>query len=231
MPWSASQIVSNATQVAGVPGFTSQAGQLLNMILSDLCQTYDLDVAKKTTTLALGTTSGPYNLPADYLRALPDDLFYVVSQEPYTLTPIDLAEFDAMPTNPGNTYPSLYATDMSQSPPQLYVWPPAGVGIVLTIRYFSQMPDITTPQTSLVWPWFPTPAYLFTRLAGELMRIADDDRAERYLGKGDSGAQGILNRYLKMKDDKNTRTEYARLDRRYFKPGIGTLRQTKAIPW
>lgn len=230
MPLQATQIVSLAAQIAGCPGFTSQAGQLLNMILSDLCQTYDFDLAKKTTVLTLGTSSGPYSLPSDYLRALRDDIFYTFNGVPYPLTSVDLAEFDAYPTQAGfNAYPTVYATDMSLSPPALYVWPPSNGSLPLTVRYYAQLSDITQPETSATVPWFPNQDYLVTRLAGELMKIADDERWEAFLGGSDAGAQGILDRYLKLSDDKETRAQRVTLDKRYFRPRWGSLKNTKTI--
>jgi hypothetical protein len=230
MPLSAMQLVSQATQIAGCPGFTAQAGQLLNMILSDLCEDYDFDLAKKTTLITLGTSSGPYNLPTDYLRTLKSEVFYTFNGVPYPLTSVDLAEFDAYPQQAGfNAYPTMYATDMSQSPPTLYVWPPANGGLPLTVRYFSQMPDITQPETSAAVPWFPNQTYLLTRLAGELMKLSDDERYETFLGQGDAGAQGILDRYLKLKDDSETRAKRVTLDQRYFRPRWGSLKNTKTI--
>lgn len=230
MPLQAMQLVSLATEAAGVPGFTAQAGQLLNMIQSDLCQTYDFDIAKKTTVIPLGVSSGPYALPSDYLRALKDDIFYTFNGVPYPLVSVDLSEWDSYPQQAGfNAYPTAYATDMSQSPPALYVWPPSNGNLPLTVRYFSQMPDIAQPETSSVVPWFPNQDYLLTRLTGELMRIADDERYIEFLGSGDHGAQGILDRYLKLVDDKETRAKRVTLDRRFFRPRWGELKNTKSI--
>lgn len=230
MALQAQQIVTLATQIAGVPGFTSQAGQLLNVILSDLCQTYDFDVAKKTATLTLGSDFGPYALPSDYLRAKNGDVFYTYNSTPYSLVPIDYAEFDMFVKQQGlNSMPAYFATDMSQAPPNLYVWPPASGTFPLTVRYFAQMPDITTPETSTSVPWFPNQDYLVTRLAGEVMKIADDDRAGGYLGDGAGGAQGILRRYLNLKDDKSTRTEFVKLDRRRFGNRFDSVKNTKTI--
>ena len=83
MALSAQQICDLARQVAkGGGGFASQSGQLLNSILADLCQKYDLDLAKKTLNFNLTPAaahignlnaqlaSGPFILPADYLRTL-----------------------------------------------------------------------------------------------------------------------------------------------------------------
>lgn len=236
MALQAQQIVSLATQIAGVPGFTAQAGQLLNMILSDLCQTYDFDVAKKITTITLATVStnfgsGPYLLPADYLRACNSrSVFFTYNGVAYELTPFDLDEYDTLVQQQGNTsFPSVFATDMSQTPPQLFVWPPPSGAFPLTVRYFAQMPDITAPETSTTVPWFPSQDYLTTRLAGEVMKVADDDRSERFLGSGDSGAQGILTRYLKLKDDSSNRAATVKLDRRFFGGQFSRVKNTKTL--
>ncbi len=232
MALQAQQIVALATQIAGVPGFTVQAGQYLNAILSDLAQTYDFDVAKGVTIITLGSTSGPYNLPANYLRAIKDDVFFTYNGVKYALVPIDLVEFDLLVQQAGlNSYPSMFATDMSQHPPQIYVWPPPSAAYPLSIRYFGSMPDIATPESSTTIPWFPNQAYLITRLAGEMMRISDDERAPAFLGSSDEGAQGILDRYLKLKDDGSDRANFVRLDRRYFGAAFNKLPNTKTIGW
>jgi hypothetical protein len=57
------------------------------------------------------------------------------------------------------SYPYLFATDMSPLDadaagrrdarvPQAYVWPPPSGAYPVTLRYFCQMPDIDTPETS-----------------------------------------------------------------------------------
>src|SRR5690242_13656157 len=100
MPLTAAQIVTQATQNAKVPGYASQAGQLLNLVLQDLCQTYDFDLARKTIILQIGTatpnTIGPYSLPADYLRVRYNEAFYLISGVPYTLIQIPLEEYDRL---------------------------------------------------------------------------------------------------------------------------------------
>lgn len=228
----AQQIVALATQIAQVPGFTSQAGQLFNAVLSDLCQTYDLDVARKVTTITLTGTSGPYTLPSDYLRAPRDGVFYTYNGVKYPLTPIDLGEFDLLVQQAGmQSMPAMFATDLSQSPPQLLVWPPPSGSFPLTVRYYAQMADITAPETSNTVPWFPNTDYLVTRLAGELMKITDDERTTTFLGDGVTGAQGILNRYLKLKDDRTDRADQVRLDRRQFGSAFNKLPSTKTIGW
>src|SRR5271170_2612779 len=129
MPLQSQAIVTLACQIAKVPGYTSQAGSLLNYILSDLCQDYDFDAALKFATVNLGVTNptfygpaswqtfgvGPFVLPADYLRAVDDtSVFYSINGVPYHLVPVDLTEFDRLVQSAGiNNFPTTYATDTS----------------------------------------------------------------------------------------------------------------------
>lgn len=238
MALQAQQIVTLACQIAKVPGFTSQGGQMLNMILADLAETYDFDVARGKANFNFvadngsGNGTGPYTLPADYLRADPDDVFWTLQGVQYVMTNIDLAEFDAQVEQAGlASYPYWYATDMSQSPPVMFVYPPASGAYPVTVRYRRQMPDIAIPETSTTIPWFPNTDYLVTRLAGEIMKITDDERTATFLGEGPDGAQGILNRYLKLKDDSSNRSKHVRLDRRRFGPRFSSLPNTKTVGW
>lgn len=251
MPLSASQIVATATQNAKCPGFTDQAGNLLNMILSDLCETYDLDVAKGTYNFnfqpGLITTNrypnvqpggGPYALPADFLRMVDDkSAIWFLLGVPYAMKPCDLSEYDNEVQQAGNqSYPYVFATDMSTAPPNgpaanALVWPPASGAFPVQIRYRRQMPDILNPATSSVVPWFPNQAYLVTRLTGELMRISDDERMNAFLGEGPEGAQGILRRYLVLKDDSTDRAQCVKLDRRRFGSNFSLLKNTKSVGW
>lgn len=239
-------IITLATQIAKAPGYTSQASSLLNAILSDLCQTYDFDVAKGTTVFnfnpSLLTTAiypniipggGPYPLPTDFLRMVDDrDAMWFLNGVPYPMIPCDLSEYDTLVQQAGNqSYPYIFATDMSQTPPNLVVWPPASGAYQVMIRYRRQMPDIASPTTAGTVPWFPNTNYLITRLAGEIMKITGDTRMESYLGASDSGAQGILNRYLKMKDDSGDRAIEVKLDRRRFGKNLSRLPNTKSIGW
>lgn len=226
MALQAQQIVTLATQAAGVPGMTSQAGQYLNMILSDLCETYDLDLIKATTVLNISSGVGPYNLPAAYLRTLPGEVFITFNNVPYPLVPLDLAEFDSLVQQPGlQSIPTMFATDMSQTPPVIYFWPPPNGVYPVTIRYYQQMPDIASPQSSSVVPWFPNANYLQTCLAGKMMEHVDDSRADSFLAK----AEGILNKYLKMKDDSSDRSMRVKLDRRYFGQNFSRIPNTKTV--
>lgn len=238
MALTASQICQLAVQIAKCPGYLNQAGEFLNSILSDLCQTYDLDVAKGVARFSFqpglggGIVGGPYPLPADYLRCIFKDAFYTIDGYPYFMIAVDLAEFDQTPQAPGlQSFPSYYATDMSQSPPQLWVYPAPSGAYAVTMRYFRQMPDIASPSLSTAIPWFPNQDYLITKLAGQLMKLTDDSRANAYLGTtpNKTGAQDILDRYLMLKDDSINRAETVQLDQRRFGPGHRVL-PTKAQP-
>lgn len=246
MPLQAQQIVALALQDASAPGYTSQGGQLLNVILQELCQTYDLDAAKGTYSFnfnpGLITTNvypnvtpggGPYPLPSDYLRMVDEkDAIWFLQGVPYPMIPCDLSEYDNLVQQAGlQSYPYIFATDMSQSPPNLLVWPPASGAYPCTIRYRRQMPDIVSPESSTTVPWFPNTQYLRTRLAGEVMKITGDDRWKDFLGDGPFGAQGILERFLQLKDDTSDRAQTVKLDRRRFRTNISRLPNTKTVGW
>jgi hypothetical protein len=241
----AQQIINLALQIAKAPGYTAQAGQLLNTILSELCQTYDFEVIRKTFNFNFNTSAtdalgyqpgcGPNLMPADYLRAEKDEAFFNISGTIYKMINVDQTMFDAFVQSPGNqSYPTFFYVDVAQSPPAMYVYWPAGGAYAATVRYFPQMPDIATPETSSTVPWFPNTNYLIRRVAGEVMLLTDDDRAPAFLGDSDEqtpqGAGVILRKYLTMKDDPNSRVKTVALDRRLFKAPT-TLKNTKIVGW
>ena len=247
MPLSCSAIVTLACQIAKTPGMTSQAGMLLNAILQELAESYDFDVQKNASlVVTTGTTlvnngAGPYNLPADYLRASPDEVNYIVNGEPYVLVQFDMARWRALFQGPGiQDFPRQFATDFSTVKnlgfPQAYLWPPPNGAYAVTWPYFAAHTDITTPQTSATIPWFPSSSYLYTRLAGELMKISDDSRCMEYLGDGTDKKKGmaadILYKYLVLKDDSLGYAKQVKLDRNTFRnPNWGSLRNTKQVGW
>ena len=53
-----SQIVTLSAQIAKTPGMIVQAGQFLNGVLQDLCNDYDLDIAKATLRFNFNSGSG-----------------------------------------------------------------------------------------------------------------------------------------------------------------------------
>jgi hypothetical protein len=246
MPLQTQQIVSLACQDARVSGMVSQAGQILNMVLSDLCQTYDFSVAKKTYQFnfnpgqvlnsAIGFPQAYQDFPDDYLRGIKGECFYIISGVPYPMIPVDQDEFDSLVSQAGlANFPVFFYVDISQAPPVGQFWMiPSGAYPVI-VRYFSQMPDIATPETSAVIPWFPNQTYLRRRLAGELMALSDDTRMDQFLSddaeQHPSGAGVILRKYLQMKDDKSNRSQTVSLDRRRFGSSFDKLRSTKQIGW
>lgn len=234
----AQTVCSLARQIAKCPNYTTQSGELLNVILQDLYQTYDFDVIRKTDTsivLSTGTGSGPYNLQSDFVRARILEVFYTINGVKYVMVNLELWEFDALVQQSGiNNFPQAYTIDVSKvdnTQPVLYVWPPASGAYPLTIRYSPAMPDITTPESSSSVPWFPNTNYLITRLAGELMKLTNDDRAIAYLSDGAQGAEGILRKYLNMKDDPEGRAKRVQLDRRFFGNRFNRLPNTKLVGW
>lgn len=262
MPLTSQQIVADACAIARAPNFLAQAGRMLNIVLSELCQNYDFDIARGVVNFVFnaqfggddfssdfsadygppltgGMNSGPYSLPADWLRARRDDVFYTIDGVKYVMINIDLAEFDAFVQQAGlMSYPQNYTVDLSlqvdanaELQPQMYVWPPPSGGYPVTARYQRQMPDIVSPETSGQVPWFPDQNYLITRVAGELMKVTNDARIDKFLGTADNGAQGILNRYLKLANDDEDRAKRVTLDRRFFSQDFFRLKNTKQIGW
>lgn len=245
MPLSSAQIVTLACQKAKTPGMIQQAGQQLNSILQELCQTYDLADARGTFNFTFNTSfvggtnqgAGPYILPADYLRTQNGKQFYTYNFQPYKMQVVEQWEYDLLTQQPGfNDFPRNFYVDMSQNPPQEFVWPPPSIAVPNTIRYFRQMPDITSPESSPVVPWFRFQNYLITRLTGEMMQIADDERATAFLtDKEEINAQGagvLLRRFLTLKDDPEGRAKTVEMDgRRFGGNRWNSLPNTKNIGW
>ncbi len=246
------QIVTLALQMAQIPGFTSQGGQMINAILEELAQTYDFDTNQQFYTFNFSPTqigtagaaetqllipgSGPYVLPTNFLRAEFGDVFWTLNGVPYPMIALDAAEFDMTVQQSGvQTYPYWYFVDMSPlasgAGPNMYVYPPASGAYPCYVRYRAQPANTTTPETSTGLPWFPSSTYLYTRLAGELMRLSGDERWIEMLGEGPHGAQGILKRLLPMMDNPETKSKNVKMDRRRFGPRFMALQNTKTVGW
>jgi hypothetical protein len=221
------------------------------MILSDLCQTYDFSVAKKTYNFNFNASQvnslnqAYQNLPEDYLRSINKETFYTISGVPYPMIQLDQAEGDNLVAQAGlANFPVFYWTDMSLTgdtnggttgvPVALFWMIPSG-GYPVTLRYQRMMPEITAPETSTTVPWFPNQTYLRRRLAGELMGLSDDERMADWLSDDEdrhpNGAGVMLRKYLQLQGDKSTRTNQVKLDRRAFSQKWDTLRNTKTIGW
>ncbi len=226
MPYTASQLVSLAGQVCDLPGRATQIGQFLNMVLADYAQTMDLDTIRINTVLNIGPTATipfPYPLPANYLRAY--DLFYLVAGQPFYLGQCELKDFDQLFTGQGiDNYPERYATDMSQTPPVMYFYPPPAIPLAVTLRYRPQTSDISAPESSSVVPWFPNQRVLLKDLCVEAMQLSDDPR------KGDleNEVERRMRKYLIMDDDKEGFSQTVKLDPNVFR-NRGSLPPSKKL--
>lgn len=189
MPLTASQIVSYALQIAKCPGFTSQGGQSLNLVLQDLWLIRDLKVNRVTSQIVVQANSnGPFNLESNYARTY--DLFFSQNNLPYFLHPISMEEYDQEFKDPSiANYPYEFATDLSPVASGgvglLYIYPQSSGQITLTHRYMVRQPDIVAPETSSTVPWFDHTDYLVHATAARLMRITDDDRLDRFLAESE----------------------------------------------
>jgi hypothetical protein len=124
----AATIISRALQIAKAPNYTTEALDLLNAILSDLCLHYDNALTRRLFTFDFNPSltsnfgSGPYSLPVDYLRASGSSgeaqktFFWTLNGVPYPMIPCDLSEFDMQVQQAGiQSYPWLWATDMANA--------------------------------------------------------------------------------------------------------------------
>ncbi len=233
---------------ARAQAYTSQAGMFLNMIQGDLCRTYDFELAAKTvygnfnpgSSALVGNSlygSGPYALPADFLRMKDEkSAFWTLQGVPYIMIPCDLGEFDMLVQQTDiQSYPYIIATDMSlgdetdegDSTPVFYVYSPPSGAYPYTIRYQAQMPDIATPESSATVPWFPHQGYLRKKLAACLMGETDDSREDLWHKQADDMLRG----YLMLKDNKSNRAQTIKMDRRRFGNQFTLLKNTKRIGW
>jgi hypothetical protein len=244
MPLTAAQIVTLACQDAKCPGFKSQGGQYLNATLQDICMNYDhplwMGVQLFNFNSVTGQGSGPYTLNADYLRTKvedgKDECFFTLNGVPYPMIQETLAEYDWQVQTPGfSSYPQNYATNLSQTPPQMFFWPPPSGAYPVTLRYFRLMPDIATPETSATVPWFPNTQVLQRSVAGRLMGLTGDDRQASYMGDDDEryplGWLTLLRAWLKNAHDREGAVATVGRDRRRFGRSFANLPNTKTIGW
>lgn len=233
------QIINLSCQIAKCPNFTVQAGQLLNAILDNLCQTNDFDIARGTAHFSfsgIGGGAGPFQLPADYLRARNNEVFYTIDGVPYVLISVDLSEYDALVQTAGfQSFPTNFATDMSTTPPGMVVWPPANGAYPVTVRYQRQMPTVANPESSNAVPWFPNSTYLKQELTGQLCQLTGDDRAEAFMSDNEDvhpmGSGVVLRKFLKLQGDPEGRAKTVTLDRRRFGASFDRLKSTKQVGW
>lgn len=232
----AAQIVTLACQIAKCPGYTSQAGILLNAILIELYQNFDFEETMGVDTFQFTGSSGPYAMDDEYLRMKFGNAYYTISGVKYRMDQIPYSKYQILVQTAGlNSYPQWFATDPSQDPIDMYVWPPPSGAFDVTLNFYRKMPEITTPESSTDVPWFPNQTYLVRRLAGELMAITNDDRMNGYLGDDDQaypqGAGTLLRKFLRMKNDQEGYAKTVALDPIRFSKPWNRIPNTKLIGW
>jgi hypothetical protein len=216
------QIVTLACQIAKCPGFLTQGGQFLNMTLEDLWLHRDLKINRKTEQIAVQANNfGPFVLPQNYQRTY--DLFFQQNNLPYFLNPISTEEYDQEFKDPSiANYPYEFMTilydevqALQQVPPsagQLFIYPQSSGTISLTHRYMVKQPDIASPESSAVIPWFPDQDYLISATAKRLMQVTDDTREAEYEARCDK----MLRIHIIMEGDEQQVVKSVRLDPRRF---------------
>jgi hypothetical protein len=216
----ASQIVTQACQIAKCPGYISQGGQYLNLVLNDLVLHRDLKLNRVTESITVTSGStGPFNLSADYLRTY--DMFYPINGMPFFLRPVSTEQYDVEFQSPSvANYPYEFQTDLSPQATTpdtgialLYIYPQTNAALTLTHRYMIRRPDITTPQSSASVPWFPDQDYLIHATAARLMKITDDARLAQFVQEGED----MLRTHIIMDGDEQKVVKEVRLDPRRFR--------------
>ena len=226
----AQQIVSLACTIAKCPGYIQQGGQFLNMALEDLWLHRDLKINRVTESILVQANNfGPFTLPLNYLRTY--DLFFQQNNLPYFLNPISTEEYDQEFKDPSiANYPYEFMTILvdettaiaQNSAGTLFIYPQSSGQITLTHRYMVKQPDIVSPETSTIIPWFPDQDYLIKATAARLMDITDDTRRESFLQQ----LQNMLRVHLIMEGDEQQVVKSVRLDPRRFHTNR-TLKPTK----
>ena len=226
----AQQIVQRACAIAKCPGWLSQGGIYLNMVLEDLWLHRDLKINRVTEPLVVAANNyGPFTLPLNYLRTY--DLFFLQNNLPYFLHPISTEEWDQEFKDPSiANYPYEFMTllydettaQANNSAGQIFIYPQSSGQITLTHRYMVKQPDISTPESSTVIPWFPDQNYLIKATAVELMGETDDTRQESFRAQ----CEAMLRTHLIMEGDEQAVVKSIRLDPRRFHTNR-TLKPTK----
>ena len=225
MTLTAAQIVTDACQIAKCPGYTSQGGRALNLVLADLQLHRNLKANLTTAFASLPAgTNGPLTLEVDYLRTY--DLFYILAGTTYFLIPGSLREYDADVTSQQGSQPYEWASDLSVSPGLLYIYPQSTTALTLTHRYYNREADIVAPESSNLIPWFTDQDYLVQATAARLMRITDDDRYQNFM----ADCEHMLESHLMTEGDEQQVVKEVQLDPRRFRIRGGS-KPTKTDPW
>lgn len=221
----AADICSLAAQVAKCPGFTTQAGQSLNLVLDDLCLHRDLKVNRVQTFIVVASgTNGPFDFEDDYLRTY--DLFFLQNGLPYFLRPASNKLYDLQFKDPSiANYPYMWTSQLNDQGTvggkgQLFIYPQSSGSITLTHRYMIERPLLTNPSGSTEVPWFSDQDYLVKATATRLMQITDDTRYSRFVQE----CLEMLRPHLIMEGDEQAVVHAVELDpwkfrnNRYLRP-------------
>jgi hypothetical protein len=213
--YTASQLVSLACQITKQPGFLTQCGQFLNMILTDYSQSLeDIDKIRQTITINVGAAGAAYPLAANHLRTR--EVFYLVNGQPFYLNEIPLEDYDQLFVGPGvDNYPQSFAVQVETSPATILFWPPPAIPLSVTVRYQPQLTDIPSPESSTIVPWFPNQRILLKELCVDMLMMGDDTQRKEDLERE---VEKRLNRFLIMQGDQEGYAKTVKLDRRMFRP-------------
>lgn len=231
MPLSCQQLITRACVDAGVPNYTAQAADKLNMLLADLAQFYNWDILRSPVTISVSAGLNQYSLPQDYLRIR--KWYYYINGQEFNINMIPLEQWLELFQGPGNqTYPEWGASDLSPlqnnpaTPPQLRIWPTPAMSITLQGYYFRQPPDYANAATSAAIPWFPNQSILLRRLTAELMSSSADKRRQEFL----SEYEAWLEKYGKLANDEDGYAPTIGKDARRFSGGSQNATPTKQLP-
>jgi len=214
MALTASQIITRACTIAKVPGYAVQAGVYLNMLLSTVCQEYNFDHIKKSQIITFNGGAG-YDLNSDHLRT--KEVFYNVNGTIFYLFQIPVETYHALFAGEGvSNYPEKYATDVSTDPNTILFYPPPSIAQNVTVNYYPEMPEISSPETSSDVPWFLNQEYLIRKVAANLMLETDDERQPLF----EMQAEKMLSKILTMADDKEGFSNTIKFSRERFRSGI-----------
>jgi hypothetical protein len=141
------------------------------------------------------------------------------------------------PVPPAVSRPLAAATFLIGNPGLGLMYPPPSGAFPAMIRYQRRMPRLTQFQVnSGAYPWLSdADMALQWGLTGLLMRYANDDRENIYVGSGVGSGQGQfgqwLSKYLRLADDNANRAQTVQLDRRTFGKSFSSLKNTKTVGW
>ena len=214
-------IIARALDIAKNPGYTTQAGEMLQAELDNLALNYDWQILRKKYTFNANPPTADANgnyrsanpMPADFVRTR--EVYYLIEGQPFMLNAMSLAMYDSLFSGPGiQNYPENYATDMNPNPPLLYLYPPPTVPIQVFMRYQSIPPPIANPATNTSQPWFPYAQYLIRKVAQEVFLITDDQR----YGQMYPVTEQMLKDILKIQGDAENYVRTIGLDPLIFRP-------------